>query len=130
MRVKVIEATGPALDWMVAKAAPGKHGNPCFAVGSRGGRYVYQTEGLREAGIHYSPSTNPAQAWPIIEREGIQLSGWSSRRQASTYWSKSVGGGPKKYWSMPGSTGLIAAMRCFVASELGEEVDVPEELLA
>jgi len=27
-----------------------------------------------------------------------------------------------------GPTPLIAAMRCYVASKLGEEVDVPEEL--
>ena len=27
-----------------------------------------------------------------------------------------------------GPTALIAAMRCYVASKLGEEVDVPEEL--
>ncbi len=28
-----------------------------------------------------------------------------------------------------GPTTLIAAMRCFVASQLGNEVDIPEELL-
>jgi hypothetical protein len=28
-----------------------------------------------------------------------------------------------------GDTPLIAAMRCFVASKLGDEVDVPEKLL-
>jgi len=28
-----------------------------------------------------------------------------------------------------GDTPLIAAMRCYVASKLGDEVDVPEELL-
>ena len=30
---------------------------------------------------------------------------------------------------MYGPTMLIAAMRCYVASKLGEEIDVPEELL-
>jgi hypothetical protein len=29
---------------------------------------------------------------------------------------------------MRGPTSLIAAMRCFVASRLGDEVDVPKEL--
>ena len=29
-----------------------------------------------------------------------------------------------------GPTKLIAAMRCYVASKLGDEVDVPEELLS
>ncbi len=31
-------------------------------------------------------------------------------------------------WGM-GPTPLIAAMRCYVASKLGDEVDIPEELL-
>lgn len=31
--------------------------------------------------------------------------------------------------SFTGPTALIAAMRCFVASKLGDEVDVPEELV-
>ena len=31
------------------------------------------------------------------------------------------------YWDGP--TALIAAMRCFVASRLGDEVEVPEELV-
>jgi hypothetical protein len=29
-----------------------------------------------------------------------------------------------------GQTELIAAMRCFVASKLGDVVDIPEELLS
>jgi hypothetical protein len=30
--------------------------------------------------------------------------------------------------TMLGPTPLIAAMRCYVASKLGDEVDIPEEL--
>lgn len=33
---------------------------------------------------------------------------------------------PRHYWQGP--TTLIAAMRCYVASKLGDEVEVPEEL--
>ncbi len=32
-------------------------------------------------------------------------------------------------WNAAGATPLIAAMRCFVTSKLGREVEVPEELL-
>lgn len=32
------------------------------------------------------------------------------------------------YWSWQGPTPLIAAMRCYVASKLGDEVEIPEEL--
>jgi hypothetical protein len=31
---------------------------------------------------------------------------------------------------MHGHTPLIAAMRCYVASKLGDEVEIPDELLA
>lgn len=75
----------------------------------------------------------PSRSWmlggPIIEREGIQLSGWGSRWEAKLYWSKAAQGGPKRYWNMTGPSPLIAAMRCFVASRLDDEVEVPEELL-
>jgi hypothetical protein len=35
----------------------------------------------------------------------------------------------KEPCSAYGPTPLIAAMRCYVASKLGDEVDVPEELM-
>lgn len=66
-------------------------------------------------------STDWSQGGPIIEREKIALSydtgrfGWV----ASFYDGDDVFGG----------TPLIAAMRCFVASKLGDEVEVPNELM-
>ena len=75
--------------------------------------------GSGETRIEYTPSTNWAQGGPIIEREGIATlpcpRGWAAR----------VGFGGEY---IEGPTPLIAAMRCFVASKLGDEVDVPEEL--
>lgn len=59
------------------------------------------------------------QGGPIIEREKIE-----------TYWHTGLGmwaarhGNNLRY----GATPLIAAMCCYVASKLGDEVDVPEEL--
>ena len=69
----------------------------------------------------YAPSTDWAQGGPIIEREGICLhkykdgSGWSATYSAQD---------PEQY----GPTPLIAAMRCYVASKLGAEIDLPKEL--
>ncbi len=65
-------------------------------------------------------STDWAQGGPIIEREGIQLAlvgdfCWEASRNADGVFCL-------------GRTQLIAAMRCFVASKLGDEVDVPDEL--
>lgn len=70
----------------------------------------------------FNPSTDWAKAGPIIEREGIQL----LVNEARTEWLASCWGYLQQQY---GLTPLIAAMRCFVASKLGDEVDVPTELL-
>ncbi len=66
-------------------------------------------------------STDWALAGPIIEREGIEL----LCESLGFRWVASPQKGPE--WRGP--TPLIAAMRCFVASRLGFEVDVPNELI-
>ena len=55
---------------------------------------------------------------PIIERENICL------------WTEGYDWEAKQYgvWEEWASTPLIAAMRCYVGSKLGNDVDVPEEL--
>jgi hypothetical protein len=69
---------------------------------------------------------------PIIEREFISLSG-GSRINGDAHWH-AIKVMPKEDGTMPstvlggGPTPLIAAMRCYVASKLGDEVDIPEEL--
>jgi hypothetical protein len=58
-------------------------------------------------------STDWAQGGPIIERELIAIHGdWKATLGEGTY---------------EGPTPLIAAMRCYVASKLGDEVDIPKE---
>ncbi len=65
-------------------------------------------------------STDWADGGPIIEREGIEL----LCESLGFRWVAMPQKGPE--WRGP--TPLIAAMRCYVASKLGDEVDVPEEL--
>lgn len=125
-KVKVSQATGPVLDYMVAKAF--------------GGTYLWydtiatwwiKLDGKDRAlkpgwAQSFTPSTDWSQGGPIIERlmlkEGLVLRCWVERGvcQASLDF-------PYKFSSGP--TPLIAAMRCYVASKLGDEVGVPEELL-
>jgi len=71
----------------------------------------------------YSPSTNWAQGGPIIQREGICL--WSEGYD----WEAKTQIGSGEWLTEWAETPLIAAMRCYVASKLGDEVDIPEELL-
>ena len=79
--------------------------------------------------------TDWAVAGPIVERENIGLEKHrldGPYQWAACDWHPVVVQGytcleRSKY--VYGPTPLIAAMRCFVASRLGDEVDVPEELL-
>jgi hypothetical protein len=101
--MKTSELTGAALDWAVAKCAdlPYPH--------------VYDEQGEI---VEVSPSTDWAQGGPIIEREGITLT-----HQAFD-WSAQTDDDLFAY----GPTPLIAAMRCYVASKLGDDINIPEEL--
>ena len=78
--------------------------------------------------------------WAVAKCEGENLDYWmerftgtADRRALLTAYSSSwQRGGPIIEHYAPlfyeGPTPLIAAMRCYVASKLGDEVDVPEEL--
>lgn len=113
MKIKTSELTGPALDWAVAK---------CEWV-----EWTFETATTAEliADCHYS--TNWSQGGPIIEREKISLvllpSPNYTPNKEWNYWMASV-----VVCGVTGPTALVAAMRCLVASRLGDEVDVPEEL--
>jgi hypothetical protein len=108
MKIKTADLTGPALDWAVAKS-DGWDG-PDLAS------YLFTSRRVK-------PSVDWSQGGPIIEREEISIA------QDSGTWRADIcpahGG---DHIDMTGPTPLIAAMRCFVASKLGHEVEIPEEL--
>lgn len=111
MKLKTSELTGAALDWAVAKCEG------------------YTGEALKERsdGIWYTPSTDWAQGGPIIERECIQVSCIGMTGYTPNVWTaRSPKPHTKPY--AKGPTPLIAAMRCYVASKLGDEIEIPEEL--
>jgi hypothetical protein len=107
--MKTSELIGPALDWVVATITKA-------GIVSLNGTYIINTEGKR-----YSPSTDWAQGGPIIERERI-----ATVYRAGEYWLSYTFDGAE--FEGIGPTPLIAAMRCFVSSKLGGEVEIPEEL--
>jgi hypothetical protein len=74
----------------------------------------------KDSNIDYEPSTNWAQGGQIIERERITVE-YSADPDT---WCACIMADQEVY----GPTALIAAMRCYVASEMGEEVEVPDEL--
>ena len=124
--MKTSELTGAALDWAVAK---------CEGVGTLDKCNIVWVPKPKEPHFDevYSPSTDWAQGGPIIEREGLgimQHNNIPERPENRWCCVKYVGGMllNKPPLQMYGSTPLIAAMRCYVASKLGDEVEIPEEL--
>ena len=102
--MKTNELTGVALDWAVAKCEVG-------------------AEFICEIDDPHFYSTDWAQGGPIIEREGMSL----ARR--GDYDFSPWGAVLKDFeFDEEGTTPLIAAMRCYVASKLGDEVEIPNEL--
>lgn len=116
MKIKTIELTGAALDWAVAKcegfikvAIWPDHIGVCK-------KHSFENQ------LRWKPSTNHAQGGPIIEREKIATGPYGDD------WWAQHNEGKGEYLNVYGQTQLIAAMRCYVASKLGEEVDIPDEL--
>lgn len=113
--MKTNELTGAALDWAVAQA----EGNVRLQYDSREGLIINNILGW----IPYRPSVAWQQGGPIIEREGLTIG--PARFHSAEFFAHTVFGNE---WFGP--TPLIAAMRCFVALRLGDEVEIPQELLA
>lgn len=107
-KIKVSEVTGPALDWMVAKC----EGDVLAALNIQYPQYAAHFPKI-------SPSTDWAQGGPIIERHITKIEDYGD------CWGAEGVDAPEHF----GPTPLIAAMRCYVASKLGDEVEVPEELV-
>ena len=120
MKIKTSGLQGVALDWAVAKCL-GHEVVENYVSYIR----IYLTD-PKQAGyaLTFCPSTDWAHGGPIIEREGIQLrcglGGWVALPYDSAFSEEAY---------QEGDTPLVAAMRCYVASKLGDEVEVPDELL-
>ena len=122
--MKVVDAIGAQLDWMVAKADDNLH--PKGDVRLLDGKVFTIEAGDYERSDRwqrYSPSTSWAQGGPILDRERITIRQWTNMPSIHAYMPHD--GAP---WGA-GPTALIAAMRCLVTSKLGREVEVPDELL-
>jgi hypothetical protein len=118
MPMKTSELTGAALDWAVAKCEDLEHYFEDGLVCLKG--QPFDTHWL-----YWTPSTDWAQGGPIIEREKIDVMWAVTDGAQHSQCRVHDGRRPDSYY---GPTPLIAAMRCYVASKLGDEVELPEEL--
>jgi hypothetical protein len=114
--MKTSELSGAALDWAVAK---------CEGVNEETFRLFYEPTEPTDYDAHGFPEFNYSTIWsqggPIIEREKIAID-WDHDCWNADVYDSSYGG----YSSGP--TALVAAMRNYVASKLGAEIEIPEEL--
>ena len=118
--MKTSELTGAALDWAVAKC---EGYQAVFTNGTL--RPVFRKgEAVEDTWPSYS--TDWLAGGPIIEREWLDITPWPNESDEELRWQC------KQHDSINcvafGPTPLIAAMRCCVASKLGDEIEIPKEL--
>ncbi len=127
MKIKVSEASGLALNWMVATC----EGYTKLRVGPFSGELL-----MAPPRVSYGPvelaDLNYSYDWalggPIIERKAHNL----FKHNGGMDWCCACNVPRDGYTAIvtaDGPTPLIAAMRCYVASKLGDEVDVPDSLI-
>lgn len=119
MKQKTSELEGAALDWAVALIE-------YHEWKEQGYLEVFPHDLSFDDGTTYAPSTDWAQGGPIIEREMIALEPMTHDEQGDG-WLATRGEGSNIYMEF-GPAALIVAMRCYVASKLGDEVTIPEEV--
>lgn len=121
MLMKTSELTEAALDWAVAKCEGLHREDTVWEVWASTHQYssdwslggpILEREDISFRKYHNPTSEAHGKYYARICRESGTLIGWY----------KTTG------HQMTGQTPLIAAMRCYVASKFGVEVDVPEEL--
>ena len=118
--MKTSELIGPALDWAVAK---------CECPAIHLDHFLAMHENYRYDSGTFAYSTDWSQSGPIIDRlGGFQLKIWlesipKSRCEAHIH-------NYEGDWVAFGPTPLIAAMRAYVASKLGDEIEIPDELIS
>lgn len=127
MKIKTSELLGDPLDFAVAKAI----GAP---ISRRSGGMICDGEVVLMAPCGqkvWSPSTDWSQGGPLIDRFDVYFDrypldqpGFVVARIGMDYQAGS------NYFNNPSSPNrLIAACRAIVSDKLGDEVDIPEELL-
>lgn len=152
MKLKTQDLTGPALDWAVAKAegtlpthntvvacrpfeADVREHKHLLCTADDDAHAREQCEnaypGCEIIGVFECTVGKYSSRWemagPIIEREGVNLN--FMQFDSPQYWTAHIRHTDKVKFGALGPTPLIAAMRCFVASKLGDTIDIPEELL-
>ena len=120
MKIKTANLKGAALDWAVNEAQSYNTSPLIVYDGCEGEDRNKPRKYLATEGGFTIDYSNWAQGGPIIEREKISVQALNDRWDAVKTLIPFI--------ACYGPTPLIAAMRCYVASKLGDEVEIPQEL--
>lgn len=119
MQYKTSDLSGIALDWTVACAKG--YSKPALTISGN----IQGFLNMHEDGYH-NYSVDWSQAGPIIDREEITVC-WQGAQWVGSKFNVRVAG--EYEFQNSGPTPLVAAMRCYVASKLGDIIEVPDELV-
>lgn len=126
VKKRVADLEGAQLDWAVAVAANEPLSVDAWQAATRPGTVPFVMIGLGSVDKRvYYPSSSWCHGGPIIERERIDIEWWQDSNDLSVGWDAVVHMSVTQRVRLDGPTPLIAAMRAFVASKLGDEVEVP-----
>lgn len=120
MKIKVSKAEGPTLDWMVAKVLNFER----VTRGRLGSAYCWDAWGRP---IQFCPTTDWNIGGPILSEARISRTIDHSGLWVA-YWTDGyMDGDEGRKWMHCDRRELVAGLRCFVSSKLGDEVEVPGE---
>lgn len=134
LKVNTSELSGAALDWAIAV----QEGRTvvldpmAFKTGSQSGHWVWEEKEENKKniyqiiGLDYSPSSNWEQAGTLMERHNVYPSCYHGcdKNNPNKYQA-----GEDVSWCR-GDTPLVAVMRSLVRAKVGDEIYIPEGLVA
>ena len=123
MKIKAQDLSGEALNYAATLA---DKGNASIAIVGGFGAFRTYYRHDQHGSIVYPNYLNWSDAGPIIERERIELKIPEAKEFGQ--WMALITDASGDYIHRSGPTPLIAAMRCFVASKFGDELEILEEL--
>ena len=128
MIIRTSELKGAALDWAVAKALGAKAVKKARFTNFGEDMELFDWFGspVNWWADSFHPSTDWVQGGPLTERY-IGLTKFEEDDPCEPFYAETRCANLEGYAN--GATLLIAAMRAIVAAEIGDEVDVPDELV-
>ena len=124
MKIKAQDLSGVQLDWAVAKC------EGYFSTNGQVPEYWESPDGV----IHFLKMRNAVVDWTLASTDWVEMGSIIEQNMISIAPALHEGWEASPWPIDPntlswGDTPLIAAARCYVASKLGDEVEIPEELL-